>query len=331
MTILHKSIIAFISLTLIVCVLGVQMFKKLPDNSSKPITIGILMPMEHAALRDIIKGFEESLLKHYSARPIQFDIQNAQGDIKLQRAILEKFVGNSVDIIVPIGTMATQMALKVVERQPIVSLAALITEADRQSLSHQNMTGVLDEIGGKKKLDFLKQLSPNLKKIAVIYHTGNEKNAPEIEEIGTYGKSLNISIQKIGVQTLPELQAARDSVAEDVEALLIIKDHLIASGIRLLVPLADSRSIPLIASDEGSVREGATLALGVREQTIGEVGGQLSAKILQGASLPGLPIQSIEALTVFYNPTACSRLGVNMGGLEKITHSNGYQMKETGV
>ena len=57
----------------------------------------------------------------------------------------------------------------------------------------------------------------------------------------------------------------------------------------MIRPIAESRKIPLVSSDEGSVKGGAAFALGVSERKIGEAGGKLVAEILSGTPVADLP------------------------------------------
>lgn len=270
--------------------------------AQKSPSFGILVPLEHAALKEIVDGFKSTVKKQYPKAV--FNVQNAQGDIKLQRTIIEQFVGQKVDVIVPIGTTSTQMTLSYVKHQPIVSLAADYPESERLKRQPHNITGVLDEIGGVKKMQFIKQVYPNLKKLTIIYHSGNEKNFREIEDMIDYGKKHGITVQKLSIHTLPDLETTVQSMDKDSEAIVILKDHLIASGIRLLVPTAEEHGIPLISSDEGSVQEGASFALGVQEKTIGETGGKLAIQVIEGKPIEDMPMQAIQNLAVFYNQKA---------------------------
>jgi putative ABC transport system substrate-binding protein len=274
------------------------------DQTTKPIQIGILIPMEHAALRDIVLGFEQVVRAHYPNRSINFNVQSAQGDLKLQRSIIELFVGQKMDLIVPVGTNATQMTLTLVKEQPIISLAAQYSEAERQKRDVKNITGILDEISGKKKLAFIKAIMPNIKTITLIYNSNNEKNYPEILELQAYSKDIELKFQTITVQTLLELETASRAILPNSEAIFIGKDHLLASGIRMLVHIAAKRNIPLITSDEGTVQEGAAVALGVSERMIGEAGGKLAIQVLDGHPIQTLPMQEIKDLAVFYNSGA---------------------------
>lgn len=296
-----------------------------PKNSNeKAPTFGILIPLEHTSLTEIVTGFTNVVKKNYPSAV--FNIQNAQGDIKLQRAIIEQFVGQKVDIIVPIGTTSTQMTLAYVKTIPIVSLAADVSEEERQKLNPRNMTGVLDEIGGEKKLNFIRQVYPNIKKISIIAHSGNEKNFDEISEIESYAKKLNIAIQTLTIHTLPELETVIQSIDKDSEAILVLKDHLIVSGIRLLIPTAIERDIPLITSDEGSVQDGASFALGIQERTIGENGGALAVQIIEGQDVSSLRMQDVSELSVFYNQAAFSKgkQHLDLDTLRAVAKGDGY-------
>lgn len=307
---------------MLLCLISGFVFSTTSKNSNKPVTIGIIVPLEHTALRDIVEGFKSVVSQKYPEAV--FKVQNAQGDIKLQRNIIELFVGQKVDMIVPIGTTTTQMTLSLVKKQPIVSLAPQYSEEDRLKRQPRNITGVLDEIGAKKKLEMLMQVIPNLKNITVIFHSGNEKNFKEIGELEGYCLKQNITIQKIVIQSLPELETAAKAIAKDSEAILVFKDHLVVSGIRLLVPTAEERGIPLVTGDEGSVGQGAAFALAVSERAIGEAGGKLAVEVLGGTPIDGLPMEEMQDLTVFYNKKALQQQKVAYNKLKDYAEKNHY-------
>lgn len=296
---------------------------------SEPITIGIIVPLEHTALKEIVAGFKEVVSRDYP-HSVVFKVENAQGDLKLQRNIIELFVGQKVDMIVPIGTTTTQMTLSRVKDLPVVSLAAQFTEAERQKREPRNVTGVLDEIGSKKKLDLIAHTVPNLKKITVIFHSGNMKNFKEIEELEFYSQKIGVTVQKLPIQTLPELEAAAKAIAKDSQAILVLKDHLVVSGIQLLMPVSEALGIPLVSADEGTVQEGTAFALGVSERAIGEAGGELATKVLQGTPIERLPMQEMQDLTVFYNPKAAIRQKVDIAKLKAYADKNHYRLMAIG-
>lgn len=279
-----------------------------PGKNKQTINIGILLPMDHSALRAIVQGYQETLQREMikmgkSDKKINFKVQNAQGDLNLQRSILQQFQRQKMDLIVPIGTQATQMSASLIKDIPIVSLAANQTVGEKLKQTNIPITGVVDEIGPEKILDFLHELDPNLSKITLIY-SNNEKIMPEVEEAMIHGNKIGIKIQKLMIQSLPELYTISKHVDQDTGLLLILKDHMVVSGIQTLAKEASKRKLPLMTSDEGSVQEGGTFGLGVKESSIGEEGAILSVKILSGQTAQSIPIQKLQTLVVFFNNNA---------------------------
>lgn len=312
---MSKKILSLICIVLAIVIGG--FFAVSADMpTQKRFKIGILMPMEHEALREIIAGFQETLKAHFP-EGVDFDVQSAQGDIKLQRSIIELFIGRKVDMIIPIGTNATQMSVAIVKEQPIVALAAQFTEEQRQKLPQKNMTNILDEIGGQKKMAFIKTVLPALKNMTIVFQGGNEKNFQEVQELKEEGKRKGVEVMSVMVQNMADLETAGKSISDSTDAILILKDHLIASGIRLLIPIAKAKNIPLITSDEGTIREGASLALGVKERAIGEEGASLAIQVLEGKPIADLLVQEMKKLTVFYNREALKNLKVKINEKEK--------------
>jgi len=295
------------------------------SNPTSPITIGIVVPMEHKALTEIVAGFKDkvsSLLK----QPVVFDVQNAQGDLNIQRAIIQRFQSKQIDMIVPIGTTSTQMAAHLVKNKPILGLAVRFSDIMTPgSKDHPNLTGIEDEIGPIKPLDLMLGIYPNLKRIALI-HSTSEKIFPEVEEAIKYAKTKGIIIQNLSVPTLKELYSALHAIHPQTETLFILKDHMVVSGIKTLVKEAEKRHIPVVSSDEGSVAEGAAFGLGVREQSIGEQGGVMAVKILEGKPINTLPPEQVQHLSVFYNEHSYKAQGVDIVRLKQAASELHYPL-----
>lgn len=158
------------------------------------------------------------------------------------------------------------------------------------------VTGVNDEI---KITDIIEKL-PFLQNITLIY-SSSEKVIPEVKETESYAKKNNISLNLKMVQNLNDLPIAVKNAPENTQCFIILKDHLIVSGINILKQEAFKRNIPIIASDEGSVISGATIAVGVQEKDIGLKVGSQTKQILQGIAPKDIPFQNMDDLTLFIN------------------------------
>jgi putative ABC transport system substrate-binding protein len=274
------------------------------SDHPKIITIGIIEPLEHKAMNEIVEGFSETLKKEYK-QPIILDIENAQNDPNLKRAIIQKMIDQQEAIIAPIGVDAAEMTLSMTKntRIPIVSLASDLTQKDRKKLNPCHVAIVHDEINPATIIHFIHQVYPSLTQLTLIHSSAN-KVFPEVNEAVAAGKLEGITIQPMMVSSLPELTTAVAALPSKTQGLFILKDSLIVSGISTLSHAASQQHIPLITSDQGSVEDGAGFALGVHEKQIGVEGAKLSAAILKGTPACELPIAQMKNLTVFINQKA---------------------------
>lgn len=272
------------------------------EQNTAKIKIGIIVPIEHRAMDEIVSGFTHTLSDLYH-QPVSIKIANAEGDANMQRAIILQMRDQNYNLIVPIGLTATQMAQAMLKAQPILSLATDFSEKERRKLRPCNMAIVNDEISPPQIIAFIHAVYPQITQLTLI-HSASEKIMPEVDETIAVGKKYGINIHHLMVSSLPELYTAAQAIPKDTQGIFILKDNLIASGISSLAKTATLRHIPLITSDQGSVQNGAGFALGVHEREIGVEGAKLATAILAQKKICDLPIAVMKNLTVFINPTA---------------------------
>lgn len=291
-------------------------------HETKPITVAIVAPAEIPAMDQIVQGYEDQLSSIYDGK-ITYVVKNAQGDINIQRAIIQQFKNSDADIVAPIATQPAQMAMSMIHDKPIVAMAAEIDNDSKPA----NMTGVLDEISVAKQIDFVHAVNPDIKKITLVY-SASDKVFPEVKEAEKTAAKSGIQVQKLMMQQLSDLYTISKQVADDSNAIFIFKDAQIVSGVTTLVNQAKAKGIPVIASDDGSVASGAAFALGVSEAQIGSDSADLTLKVLNGTSPKDLPIYVMQDYIVFINPKAAEEQGVDVDDVRKAAADAGYQTED---
>lgn len=276
--------------------------------------VAIIIPLEIQAMTEISQGFE-STLKAYYPGPLTFKVVNAQGDSNLLHANIQSLRDQAYDLLVPIGANATNMTLSMVKNTPIVSLASDLTDSQRQSLKPCNVAIVHDEISTRQQLTFMRQAFPSIKKIVLI-HSAAETIFPEVKEAQAAGVQLGLTITPMLAPTLLDLQTIARNIPNETQAIFILKDMQIVSGIAQLAKIAQNHKIPLMSSDDGSVKNGASFALGIHENQTGINGALLAAQILTGTKACTLPISEMLNLTVFVNPQAMQSVGASMKAVQ---------------
>lgn len=292
-----------------------------------PAKIGIIVPLEHVAMNEIVAGFSDTLHSLYP-HPVKIEVKNAQNDLNIERAIIQQMRDTHETIIAPIGTDATRMSLATIHQQPIVSLAADFSQQDRTQLKSCNIAVVHDEIPGETSIAFIHAVYPEITQITLI-HSSADKVFPEVKKIVAAGKKNNITVTPLMAATLPDLTSVAQSTPSTTQAIFILKDHLIVSGIGTLAKIAHNRHIPLITSDQGSVEGGAGFAIGVPERQIGVEGAKLVVAILEGKNPCDLPLVEMKKLTVFINQSALKQETQNLSAILSAAKKSGYQVDIT--
>ena len=265
--------------------------------AAKPLTVGIILPLQHQALTDIAAGYQDKLRAHYPGE-ITFLVENALGDLNIQRAIIDKMKTSNVDIVVPIATQTTQMTAKHITDRPIISLAANYTEQERMTRPALNLTGVADEFPADTALSLIKEAYPGAKNITLILSASDRmvKQAAELEE---KAKSQGLTVTPLMIQALPDLYAIGQSLPQATDLVFILKDNLVASGITVLTQLCAKAGLPLLTSDEGTVKAAAPVGLGISEYAVGEKGADLTLAVLKGTPIRDLKVQSFTTPTLY--------------------------------
>lgn len=291
-------------------------------NNDNTIRIGIVLPIQHVALDDIVRGFTEGLHAAIKDKTISIDVQNALGDINLQKSSINNFLNDRVDLLVPVATGVTHMAINLSPKdQPVLFLAADIPPDSEMARSRPGLMGVIDELGVVKQVNFIHAALPEAKKIAIIY-SSNDKFPKEAQIFFDAAKTLGIVVQKLMIQNLAELYTVAGRIASDTDAIFILKDNVVASGIVALVQQANKLKIPLVTSDEGTNALGGAFALGVTEANIGRQGAKMAASYLVERTDPG--IQYLDDIQVFINSKACFEQNVDIEALLKASANLHY-------
>lgn len=90
------------------------------DSSDKVYKIGICQQLEHAALDEATKGFEEACEEKFGKDKVKFDLQNGQGEQANCATIVNNFVADNDDLILANATTALQCAAAATSTIPIL-------------------------------------------------------------------------------------------------------------------------------------------------------------------------------------------------------------------
>lgn len=285
--------------------------------SSAPLSIGVVQIVEHEALDDAVRGFQERLAErgYKLGVDVKLDLQNAQGDQATLQAIANRFVSNQVDLIYAVSTPAVQAMARATRTIPIVATAVTSFERAKvvQSNEHPggNVTGVSNIAPIAEQLDLLLQLTNGKKEIGILYNTAEDNSLFQADILKARAKELGVTVHELSVSSVNDIQQAVASLRGKVAGLWIPTDNVIASGSPILAKAAADAKLPVVTGDLVFVQGGCLATVTISHHTLGRMTADRAAEILEGKQKPAdMPIARQETSRIVMNRKALAALSM---------------------
>jgi putative tryptophan/tyrosine transport system substrate-binding protein len=284
----------------------------------KVYRIGILEPIpaaQNAANLDALrKGLRD--LGYVEGRNLVIEYRSADGRAERFPDLATELVRLKVDLIVARGTPATNAAKSATETIPVV-MAAMRPLAVVASLAQPsgNITGVTTfstELTGKR-IELLKELVPNLSRVALLHNMGNPAAPPEWEEVKTAARSLGLQSELLDVRSQGDLDRALELAARQrVDALVIGADGLTQMHQQTIVDLLARNRLPAAYPAREFVEAGGLIAYAVNYPDLYFRFASFVDKIFKGAKPGELPVEQPTKFELVINLKTAKALGLSI-------------------
>lgn len=273
--------------------------------SAQPKRVAIAGWGPHPTLDEAIAGFKKGLAEGGFAEGsgVVFDESNVNFDPALIPQMLTRLAGAQPDLMATIATPVSVAARNQLRRRsfPVVFLpiadpvhAGLVASWDK---GDRLMTGASVALDYQALLTFFKTLLPDMKRLGVLYDTGDDSSKAAVDGIEAVAAKNGISIVRVGVDNPNELAQRVQSAVGRVDALFTVASGRIQQGMAAVSATADRAKLPVITSIPQAVQQNYALAaFAVSFGQSGEAAGKIAARILKGedpASIP--PYRAIAA------------------------------------
>lgn len=314
---MKKVLTIILSMAIIaVLLIGCQTNGEVKSENNEKIKIGIIQPVEHPSLNQIreyiIIGLEEEGLKD----KVEINYKDAQGDSSNINTIVSQFVGDEVDIIVPIATAPAQSAAAATKDIPIV-FAAVSYPLDAGLVSNLNspegnVTGVSDAIDVSQIFDLALELTPQAKNFGFIYNSGEVNSASAIEKAKEYCEDNGINYLETTITNSSELLQATQSLLEKVDAIFTPTDNTVASAMPVLASEAQKAGIPVYTGADSLVADGGFATVGVDYTVLGRQVAAMVKKVIEGEDISKIPVETLKEYATIINLTTAKEIGVEI-------------------
>jgi len=281
--------------------------------------IGVVQPIEHPALDEVFAGFMAEMEDRGYIQDVNLEVefQNAQGDSATLSTISDRFVSQDKDLVVSIGTGATQTMKAKTDTMPILGAAItsfIVAElVDSNEVPGGNVTGTSDMAPITKQVDLLLDLVPDAETVGFIYNSGEANSVEQIALIRAELESRGISTTEATVTGTNDVQQAMQSLVREADVIYTPTDNTIASAMGLVGQMSIEAGVPVIPGASTMVEEGGLATAGVDYFELGRVTAEMAIGLLYGADPATMPVRVMtDESMIVINGDVAAELGITI-------------------
>ena len=279
--------------------------------------IGICQLVEHPALDEATRGFQEALTEKLGEN-VTFDLQNAQGEQTNCSTIVTQFVTDGADLILANATAPLQAAAAATNTIPILGTsitdyATALDIADWTGATGTNISGTSDLAPLDEQENMLVELFPDAQKVGILYCSAEANSKYQADVFKACLEDDGVAYEEFTAADSNEIQSVVTSACDSCDVLYIPTDNTMASSTELINNIALPAGVPIIAGEEGICKGCGVATLSISYYDIGYTAGEMAYDILvNGADVSTMEIKYAPQVTKEYNADICSDLGITV-------------------
>ena len=208
---------------------------------------------------------------------IAIEYRFAEGKPEQLPELAAELVRMKVDVIVAYGTQATLAAKQATITIPIVMTSVtdpvksgLVASLARPGGNITGATTLAADLSGKR-LELLKEIVPNLSRVAVLWNGRSSAMALRVKEAEVAARALGVTLQSVGVQSPDDFDRAFAVMTQErPEALLVVLDVFIFVQRSHILDFAATNRLPAMYEMSSNSRSSLAACCLEVNATVGE-------------------------------------------------------------
>ena len=275
-------------------------------------SVAIVQQLDHSSLDEIRTAVSAELKAKADAAGIQLTISeyNGQNDPTMLGQIGAQVMGDGVDMIIPIATLAAQTMVTAAEGTDASIVYAAISDPVSAGLTGlDKVTGTSDALNTPFILDMMLAANPDIKTVGLLYSNSEANSTAPIAEAKAYLDSKGISyLEKTGNST-PEIVDAANSLVGRVDAVFTPTDNVVMAAEVAVAEILNEAGIPHYTGADSFVQAGGFATCGVNYTELGTYTADMAFDILTGGAVPEYHVMDGGIITV--NTETAAALGID--------------------
>ena len=290
--------------------------------AAQEFNVAIVQQLDHASLDEIRTAIVAQLQAQAEEKGVKVNIQefNGQNDATVLNQIGAQVVGDGVDLIIPIATLAAQCMVTAADGTDIPIVYAAISDPEAAGLTGlSNVTGTSDALNTAFILDMMLAANPDIKTVGLLYSNSEANSATPIAEAKAYLQEKQIDfVEKTG-NTSGEIVEAAASMVGRVDAVFTPTDNVVMAAEVTVAETLNEAGIPHYTGADSFVAAGAFATCGVNYTELGTYTADMAMDILLGGAVPEYHVMDGGIITV--NTETAATLGIDYSAFASMANT----------
>jgi putative ABC transport system substrate-binding protein len=289
------------------------------QQANKLPTIGFLganPSIESSRVAAFVQRFRE--LGWIDGRNLAIEYRWAEGRNERYAESAAEFVRLKVDVIVTSATPPTVAAKQATAVIPIVFAAVtdpvgtgLVAALSRPG---GNVTGLANQISDTagKKLEFLREIVPDLRRLAILVNVGNPGAVMDMREAQAAARTLGLMVTTSEIRRAEDIAPAFETLKGRADAIYLCPDPLMNTNRTRINILAVGARLPTMHAVREYVEAGGLISYGPNLPDHFRRAAEFVDKILRGAKPGDIPVEQPTKFELVVNLTTAKALGLEV-------------------
>ena len=280
--------------------------------------LSVLSPSSDSArLEAFRQGLHE--LGYVDGQSMTIESRYAEGQLARLPDLAVQLVRLKVDVIVAGGSTAIRAAKNATKLIPIVMAhgsdpvaLGYVASLARPGGNITGLTHLAPELGGKR-LELLKNIIPQLTRVAILTDPGTGGHAPQMKELEVAAPALGLQLQAVEVRAPNELENAFSAMMTGRAGAFIGLQQPTLDRLRgRIVDLAAKHRLPAMYPNSEYVERGGLMCYAADIVAMFRRSAVYVDKILKGAKPAELPVEQPTKFEFVINLKAAKRIGLTV-------------------
>jgi putative tryptophan/tyrosine transport system substrate-binding protein len=290
------------------------------QQQAKVPKIGYLSPARatsSARFELLLREFRK--LGYVEGKNIAFEFRSADNKLDRLPAAADELVSLKVDVLITPGTPTALAAQNATKTIPVVFAAVadpitagLIDSMARPGGNITGFTEIPEGLAGKR-LELLKETSPKLSRVSVLWNPQNPGNAQQWKESQLPARELGLQLHSMEVNSADKYESAfKEAAKARSGALAVAQDALAGSNLKLIADLAIKNRLPAIYPRGEFVDNGGLMSYGPDPNETSRRVAAMVDKILKGTKPADIPVEQPTKFELVINLKTAKTLGLTI-------------------